>query len=158
MFSVKPFWIDITHTCPLLHSRTENAKNTGRADLSKCWVLPPPCNSRKGFTFRFKRDLLLTSFWDCYRLGAVPQIYATFLLLASLDPWTAICTCSLTTLTITACCPRPRLLYRYQQLHSEDHVLEEREQLCSLSTTLVSSNVSMFLMFFPPLPSYRPTA
>ncbi len=34
----------------------------------------PPCNSRKRFTSRFKRGLLLTSFWDCYRLGAVPNV------------------------------------------------------------------------------------
>ena len=39
------------------------------------WVVPPPCNSRKGFTFWFNRGLLLTSFWDCYRVGAVPKIY-----------------------------------------------------------------------------------
>ncbi len=39
------------------------------------WVVPPPCNSRKGFTFWFNRGLLLTSFWDCYRVGAVPNIY-----------------------------------------------------------------------------------
>ena len=39
------------------------------------WVVPPPCNSCKGFTFRFNRGLLLTSFWDCYRLGAVPKFY-----------------------------------------------------------------------------------
>ena len=38
------------------------------------WVVPPPCNSRKGFTFWFNRGLLLTLFWDCYRLGAVPNI------------------------------------------------------------------------------------
>ena len=37
------------------------------------WVLPLPCISRKGFTFRFNRGLLL--FWDCYRLGAVPKVY-----------------------------------------------------------------------------------
>ena len=39
------------------------------------WVLPPPCNSCKGFTFWFNRDFVLPSFWDCYRLGAVPNIY-----------------------------------------------------------------------------------
>ena len=38
------------------------------------WVLPPPCNSRKGFTFWFNRGFLLPSFWDCYRLGAVPKV------------------------------------------------------------------------------------
>ena len=49
-------------------------------NISRCmkvnipWVLPPPCNSRKGFTFWFDRGFLLSSFWDCYRLGAVPKI------------------------------------------------------------------------------------
>lgn len=72
---------------------------------------------------------------------------------ASLDPWTAICVHwqHWQTLTITACSPRPRLLYRYQQLHPEDHVPEEREQLCSLSTILVSSNVSNVFHVFPRL-------
>ena len=37
--------------------------------------MPPPSNRRKGFAFRFNRGLLLTSFWDCYRVGAVPNLY-----------------------------------------------------------------------------------
>ena len=52
------FWTILFHISILIH-----------------WVVPPPCNSCKGFTFRFNRGLLLTSFWDCYRLGAVPNLY-----------------------------------------------------------------------------------
>ena len=38
------------------------------------WYGCAACNSRKGYTFRFNMGLLLTSIWDCYRLGAVPKV------------------------------------------------------------------------------------
>ena len=57
-----------------------------------CWVVPPPCNSRKGFTFWFNRGLLLTSFWDCYRVGAVPKSYDWFLGTLEIFPATAVTT------------------------------------------------------------------
>ena len=39
-------------------------------------LYPRPKKSRKGSTFRFNsRASYLQSFWDCYRLGAVPKDY-----------------------------------------------------------------------------------
>ena len=60
-----------------IHRHSSNCL-TFFSDVCMDWVVPPPCNSRKGFTFWFNRGLLLTSFWDCYRVGAVPNVWTLF--------------------------------------------------------------------------------
>ncbi len=60
IFRIIPPWITRVTLLFRCYLRTQNFKTL----VTSTWVLPPPCNSRKGCTFRFKRDLLLTSFWD----------------------------------------------------------------------------------------------